>query len=92
MMHTVLVLAGGAVLLGVFLLIGRLFGGASSAALAAWALYFVPVWLVASAVNMWIGVKKAGYSFSEELPIFFLVFALPAIVAAALWWWFSRSS
>ncbi|MEJ1960284.1 MAG: hypothetical protein WDO56_01490 [Gammaproteobacteria bacterium] len=91
-MHTVLVLAGGALLLGVFLLAGRIFGGASSSVLASWALYFIPVWLIASAVNMWVGVKKAGYSFWEELPIFFLVFALPAIVAAAVWWWLSRGS
>jgi hypothetical protein len=31
--------------------------------------WFIPVWLVAAAVNMWIGVTRAGYSVGEEAPI-----------------------
>lgn len=42
---------------------------------------FIGVWLVAAAVNMYIGVARAGYSFVEELPIFLLIFAVPAVVA-----------
>ena len=91
-MHTVLVVGGGALLLVAYLLLGRVFWGTSPAALATAALCFVPSWSIVSAANMWFGVRKAGYSFSEELPIFFMVFAVPAIIAAALWWWFSRSS
>jgi hypothetical protein len=91
-MHTVLVMAGGALLLLAFLLLGRLFWGTSPAAFATAAVCFMPSWLILSAANMWFGVRKAGYTFSEELPIFFLVFAVPAVVAAVVWWWFSRSS
>ncbi len=91
-MHTVLVLAGGALLFAAYLLLGRLFWGSSPAALATAALCFVPSWLIVSAANMWFGVRKAGYSFSEELPIFFLVFAVPAVIAAVAWWRFSRAS
>jgi hypothetical protein len=38
---------------------------------------------------MYIGVAQAGYSVREELPIFLLIFAIPATVAAFVWWKFS---
>ncbi len=47
---------------------------------------FIPIWLVVAAVNMWIGVAKAGYSVVEELPIFLAIFALPAAAASFVWW------
>jgi len=50
---------------------------------------FIPIWLAAALLNMWVGVARAGYSISEELPIFLLIFALPAGVAAFAWWKFS---
>jgi len=31
----------------------------------------------------------AGYSVAEELPIFLVIFALPAAAAAFVWWKFS---
>jgi hypothetical protein len=50
---------------------------------------FIPVWLAAALINMWIGVSRAGYSVAEELPIFLAIFAIPAVVAAFVWWKFS---
>jgi len=47
---------------------------------------FVALWLVIAAANMWVGVAKAGYSLTEELPIFLLIFAVPAVVAIFLKW------
>jgi hypothetical protein len=41
--------------------------------------------LLIAASNMWAGVQGAGYSVMEELPIFLLVFAVPAMLAYALW-------
>ena len=41
---------------------------------------------VAAAVNMWIGVARAGYSFMDELPIFLVIFLLPSAVAVAVKW------
>jgi hypothetical protein len=35
---------------------------------------------------MWIGVAKAGYSVAEELPIFALIFILPAAAAIIVKW------
>jgi len=47
---------------------------------------FVPVWLVVSLVNMWIGVTRAGYTVAQELPILLVVFAVPAVIAAFAVW------
>jgi len=83
--HTLIVLAGGFVLLGLCLLIGK-FAGSSSAAMAKAALVFLPLWLIGAGVNMWVGVAKAGYSVKDELPIFLVIFAVPAVAALVVWW------
>jgi uncharacterized membrane protein YwaF len=85
-MHTVLVIVGGVILLGAFLLLGKV----TSGMLSAWALAFIPVWLLAAFGNMWFGVKRAGYTWADEFPIFLVVFAVPALIAALAWWKFSR--
>jgi hypothetical protein len=84
-------LFGGILLLGVCLLVGRWIGGATSAVVATTIKYFLVLWLVATLVNMWVGVSKAGYSIKDEAPVALLVFALPAIVAIVIWWRFSAS-
>ncbi|MGJ7609097.1 hypothetical protein ACSFA7_32520 [Variovorax sp. LT1R20] len=89
-MHVLMVMAGGLVLLGVFVLFGWLWG-ASAAGMALAAKAFVPAWLLAAAVNMWVGVAHAGYSAREEFPILLLVFAVPAVVAGIAVWRFSHS-
>lgn len=88
-MHMILVMIGGIVLLGLFLLFGHLWGGARPDLVFA-AKVFIPVWLAVAAANMWIGVAKAGYSVREELPILLLVFSVPAAVAALLIWRLAR--
>jgi hypothetical protein len=47
---------------------------------------FLGLWFVIAAVNMWIGVARAGYPVTEELPILLLIFGLPAIAAIVLRW------
>jgi hypothetical protein len=90
-MHTIKVVAGGFLLLALCLLIGRLVGGPPPAAgLASAAKLFIPLWLVAAAVNLWIGVTKAGYTVADEAPVFLVVFAIPAAVAILLVWMLSR--
>lgn len=88
-MHTVLVVGGGIVLLGLFLLFGHLWGS-GPAALPMAAKAFLPLWLVLSVVNLWVGVSRAGYSLRDELPMLLVVFALPAIVAGLLIWRLTR--
>jgi len=83
-MHTVIVLAIGFVLLAVCLFAGHSLGAASG--LAAGALIFLPLWLIGAGINLYLGVRTAGYSVREEMPIFLLVFAIPAVVALLAWW------
>jgi hypothetical protein len=88
-MRTAIIIVGGLLLLGLFVLIGRLLGGGATQSMVMAAKLFLPVWLVLALINMWIGVSRAGYSVAEELPIFLAIFALPAIAAAFIWWKFS---
>jgi hypothetical protein len=79
-MHTLKVIAAGICLLVLFLLVGRLLGG-SNAAIGRATYYFIAAWLVAAVINLAIGVVSAGYSVVQELPIFLIVFGVPALVA-----------
>ena len=89
LMHMLLVIAGGALLLGVFALFGRLWGGDVAGVVTA-AKLFVPVWLALALVNMWVGVARAGYTLAQELPILLIVFAVPAACAIVLIWQLAR--
>ena len=80
-MRSVIIILGGLVLLGVFALAGWRFGNGTQSIVTA-AKIFVPVWLAAALINMWIGVSRAGYSVAEEFPIFLAIFVIPAVVAA----------
>lgn len=82
-MHTLkIVLCGGALLLALVLL-GHWLRGPAGIGVAA--LLFLPLWLLASLGNLWVGVKRAGYSMREEGPVLLIVFAVPAIVALLVW-------
>jgi hypothetical protein len=81
-MRTLIIIGAGLALLGLCAGAGWLVGGAAKLKVAA--LLFIGLWFVAAAVNMYLGVTRAGYSFMEELPIFLLIFAVPAAVAIFL--------
>lgn len=92
MAHTIKVIAVGFALLALCLVAGRLMGGAGQPTfLARSALVFVPLWFIGAAINVWVGVSKAGYSVSEEIPYFFIVFLIPTAVAILVWWRYSRA-
>ncbi len=76
-MHTIMVVSGGLALLVLAALAGRL----TSLGMAKALLWFIPVWLVCAAINMWVGVTRAGYTVAQEFPIFLVVFAVPSIIA-----------
>jgi hypothetical protein len=84
-MRTVIIIAAGLIIGALFLFAGRLLGRGPET-LALGAKLFIALWFIAAAVNLWIGVAKAGYSFMEELPIFLVIFTLPAAAAGLLWW------
>jgi hypothetical protein len=86
-MRTVIIILAGFIILAIAAFAARQFGGDKAMSLAA--LVFIPLWLAAALINMWIGVTRAGYSVGEELPIMLLIFAPPAALAGFLWWKFS---
>ncbi len=86
-MRTAIIIVGGVVLLGLFALVGWLASGPQSTTTAA--KLFIPIWLVVALINMWLGVSRAEYSVVEELPIFLVIFAIPAAAATFIWWRFS---
>ncbi len=88
-MRTAIIILGGFLLLGICVLVGRWIGGDNTKAMVVAAQVFIPIWLAAAGINMWVGVAHAGYSVAEELPIFLVIFALPASAAAFVWWKFS---
>ena len=85
-MRTALVLLGGFALWALALGGARLLAAGSDSALSSATIGFIALWLALAAANLWIGVTRAGYSFLEELPIFALIFLLPATVAALVRW------
>lgn len=85
-MRTALFLASGFLLLAAALILAKLFSQNLPSA-TTWATAgFALLWLAVTGANMWVGVTKAGYSPAEELPIFVLLFGIPAVVAAVLKW------
>jgi hypothetical protein len=85
-MRTLIIIAAGFAVWAACLGIARSIAGASAMTYATAA--FAAIWFIVAAVNMWIGVSQAGYSFMEELPIFLLIFLLPVAVAAFVKWKF----
>lgn len=83
-MHTIIVVAVGFGLLGLCAIAGHVLGGTPGIATAV--LLFLPLWLVGAGINLYMGVRGAGYSVAEEAPIFLLVFAVPAVAALTAWW------
>jgi hypothetical protein len=79
-MRTLIIIAIGFALLGVTVAIGRA-SGLSFETLRPW---FTGFWTLAAAVNMYLGVAFAGYTFAAELPIFVLIAAVPVVAAYAL--------
>jgi len=77
--RTLLFLLGGLALWATMLAGARWLGVSTKAA----ALAFTFIWCALAVTNLWMGVARAGYTIREELPIFLLVFLLPAGVACA---------
>ena len=88
-MRSAIIIAVGFVLLAAFLFGPRLFGRADLLVMGA--KVFIALWLAAALLNLALGVR-AGYTVLEELPIFLLIFALPAAGAAYAWWSSSKAA
>jgi len=86
--RTVLFLAAGLLLPAAFLILARLFSANYPSGKYAATVAFIVFWLLISAFDFWVGVSKAGYTVADELPIFLLIFAIPAAAAVILKWRF----
>ena len=85
-MRTLLFLVAGLLLLAAFLLLAKLFSPNYPDATRLATIAYVALWFIIAGANMWVGVARAGYSVAEELPIFLLIFGVPAAVATFLKW------
>jgi uncharacterized membrane protein len=81
-MHTVQVIAGGLIVLALFVGIAVLLKKSP----ATGARLFILPWLVAALVNLYVGTTH-GHTVLGELPFLAIVFGVPAAVA----WWVSRA-
>lgn len=63
-MRTIIIILAGFALLAGCIAIARLIGTNSSASMGVAVRIFIAIWFVVAAVNMWIGVARAGYSFT----------------------------
>jgi hypothetical protein len=88
-MRTIVIILGGLLLLGVAILLPRWIGSGGTQTMVTTAKLFIPIWLAVAALNMWLGVSRAGYSLAEEFPIFLMIFVIPAGVALFIWWKFA---
>lgn len=85
-MRTVLFLLSGLLFLAATLIVGRLFSANYPNGTTVATGLFLVLWLLLTGANMWVGVARAGYSVAEELPIFALLFGVPALAAVLLKW------
>lgn len=84
-MRTLLLTVGGLVLGA--LLLGLAAAVAGGRAALGWATAaFLALWFAIAAGNLWLGVSRAGYSLREDLPVFLLIFGLPALAALLARW------
>ncbi|MET3889935.1 hypothetical protein ABIE41_001011 [Bosea sp. OAE506] len=83
-MHTLKLIAAGFALLGALHFLARRLklGGGDPTGFTV--KLFLPLWLVAALINLWVGVNRAGYTLLQEMPFFSLVFGLPAAFALLL--------
>jgi len=87
-MRTLVIIVAGFALWAACLALAGLLGAASTHSTMTGTVAFIVVWFGVAAVNCWVGVHRAGYPFREELPIFLLIFGLPAAVAVLAKWKF----
>jgi uncharacterized membrane protein YwaF len=85
-MRTAVIIVAGFVLWGLCLAVAKFATGGTKQAFDTATAGFVALWLAVAAGNMWMGVARAGYSVREELPIFLVIFLVPAMVAVVVRW------
>lgn len=80
-MHTLKVICAGFGFLALSIFVGRRLAGESGVAITSVA--FIPLWLIATGINLYVGTKQ-GYTVREELPTQAVAFLLPVAGATAI--------
>ncbi len=81
-MRTAIITLSGIALWAAGIVLAKRFGKPGGTAVADTTLAFITVWCLAALTNLWVGVAQAGYSLREEIPVFLVIFAIPAAIAA----------
>jgi hypothetical protein len=76
-MHTLTLVVGGLVALGIFILAAVMLGRS----VADGARVFIWPWLAVALINMFLGVYWANIPYSAEIPVLVVVFGVPAAAA-----------
>ncbi len=87
-MRTAIIILAGLGIWAVGIFLAHRMGKPGGTAVADATLAFITFWFLAAATNMWVGVAQTGYTFREELPVFLIIFGIPAAVAAVAKWKF----
>ncbi|MEO8103707.1 MAG: hypothetical protein ABI790_14385 [Betaproteobacteria bacterium] len=85
-MRTLIIIVLGLVLLALWIGVARALAGGDDLQVVKAIRAFVGLWFLAAAGNMAVGVLKAGYGVLDELPIFLLIFGVPAAAAYFIVW------
>lgn len=89
-MHTIKVIGIGFALLGILLVLAPRLSISAGRPIPFAVKLFLPLWFTGALINLWIGVARAGYTVTEEAPIFLVVFGVPAIASLLILWLTSR--
>lgn len=81
-MRTAIILLGGIVLWAVALMLAKRFGKPGGTAIADTTLAFITVWLLGTLTSVWISSAQGGHPLRDEIPVFIVIFAVPAAIAA----------
>jgi hypothetical protein len=76
-MHTLMLVVGGLVALGIFILAAVMLGRT----MADGARLFIWPWLAVALINMFVGVYWKEFPYSIEIPVLVVVFGVPAAAA-----------
>jgi hypothetical protein len=78
--RSVIIMSLGLILWALCLAAAKFFGILNPLAKRTTTLIFIVLWFILSAVNLYYGTQ-AGYTVTEELPIFLMIFLIPSSVA-----------
>lgn len=82
-MHTLIIIVAGLIVLGLFFGVAHLVSDGDPRTVARACRLFIPVWLIVSLLNLYLGVVVAAYPVLTEILLLVIVFGIPA--AAAQW-------